>query len=78
MPLNIQYHTPAAVTDKAQPTNVFTVNQMVGGSSQLPIMSSELFPHFDLFTPRSAVAGNEEPSEDWFHDIVNTQLSVEL
>ena len=46
---------------KAQPTNAFfaTVNQLFGGSSQLPTMLSK---RFDLITARSAVVGSwEEP-----------------
>ena len=46
---------------KAQPTNAFfaSVNQLFGGSSQLPTM---LFKRSDLITARSVVVGNwEEP-----------------
>ena len=49
---------------KAQPTNEFfaTVNQMFGGSSQLPTMLSELCSTIDLIVARSAVVGGwEEP-----------------
>ena len=50
---------------KAQPTNAFfaTVNQLFGGSSQLPTMLSK---RFDLITARSAVVGSwEEPPNIW-------------
>ena len=50
---------------KAQPTNAFftSVNQLFGGSSQLPTMLSK---RFDLITARSVVVGNwEEPPNIW-------------
>ena len=52
---------------KAQPTNAFsaTVNQMFGGSSQLPTTAerSSVVLH-DLITKRSALVGNWEELMD--------------
>ena len=57
---------------KAQPTNSFsaTINQMLGGSSQLPTTSEHCFVVWtvlnDLITVRSAVVGGfEKPPKIW-------------
>ena len=57
---------------KAQPTNEFfaTVNQMFGGSSQLPTTAEHCFVDWtvlnDFITARSAVVGAwEEPPNTW-------------
>ena len=60
---------------KAQPTNTFfaTINQMFGGSSQLPTAAEHCFVVWtvlnDLITARSAVVGSwEEPPNIWSVD----------
>ena len=53
---------------KAQSTNAFfaTVNQMLGGSFQLPTILSECAQRFDLITVRSTIVGSlEEPPNIW-------------
>ena len=58
-PLTAPFNNMRTLKFKAQPTNAFfaAVNQLFGGSSQLPTMLSE---RFDLITARSGVVGSWE------------------